>query len=157
MGSVAHLDGLAFAKGVDADFSHMPYKGGNDVMVALASGQIQLAMTTVSTALPLVKQGRIKALAYTGAQALRPAARRADDGRTRLSFDRPGGVFSFYLPAGTPKAIVDKLADDTTKTVSAPAFVKDFIFRQRHGSSIPSGAPNWRPNSTHRARTISRA
>jgi tripartite-type tricarboxylate transporter receptor subunit TctC len=127
VGSVAHLDALAFAKGVNADFSHIPYKGGNDVIVALASGQIQLAVTTVSTALPLVKQGRIKALAYTGAQrsGLMPTVPTLTE--LGYSFDRPGGVFSFYLPAGTPKAIVDKLADDTTKVVSSPAFVKDFI------------------------------
>ncbi len=127
VGSVAHLDALAFAKGVDADFSHIPYKGGNDVIVALASGQIQLAVTTVSTALPLVKQGRIKALAYTGQKrsGLLPDIPTLTE--LGYSFDRPGGVFSFYLPAGTPKNVVDKLADDTNKIVSSPTFIEQFI------------------------------
>jgi tripartite-type tricarboxylate transporter receptor subunit TctC len=127
VGSTSHLDALAFAKSIHGEFSHVPYKGGNDVMIALASGQIDFAVVTVSTALPLVKQGKVKALAYTGSERSGLLPDMPTLAELGYGFDRPGGVFAFYLPAGTPKAVVDKLAADTLKAVNAPAFVNEFI------------------------------
>lgn len=127
VGSVAHLDAAAFAKGIDAEFSHIPYKGGNELMLALASNQVQMAVTTVSTALPLARQGRIKTIAYTGSQRSKLLPDVPTLAELGYGFDRPSGVFSFYLPAGTPKAIVDKLAEDTARIVDAPAFAEEFL------------------------------
>jgi tripartite-type tricarboxylate transporter receptor subunit TctC len=127
VGSTSHLDGLAFAKSIGGEFSHVPYKGGNDVMMALASGQIDFAAVTVSTALPLVKQGKVKALAYAGSERSSLLPDMPTLAELGYTFDRPGGVFAFYLPAGTPQAVVDKLAADTLKAANAPAFVNEFI------------------------------
>lgn len=96
-------------------------------MLALASNQVQMAVTTVSTALPLARQGRIKTIAYTGNQRSKLLPDVPTLGELGYTFDRPSGVFSFYLPAGTPRAIVDKLAEDTARIVNAPAFADEFL------------------------------
>ncbi len=125
--SVAHLDAEAFAKGIGAKFVHVPYKGGAAVMLALASGQIDLALVTVSTALPIIKQGRIKAIAYFGVERSNLLPDVPTMSETDYRVDRPTSAFLFYVPAATPQAIIDKIAKDTRQVMSTPAFRKSFF------------------------------
>ncbi len=100
------------------DLIHVPYKGGPAATVDLLAGQIELAMLG-PPAIPHVKAGKLRAIAVPGAQ------------RSELMPDLPTvaetipGVdvrtwSAFYAPAGTPKAILDKLHDEITRQLNQP-------------------------------------
>lgn len=122
VGSSAHLDVEAFAKAAEFKAVHVPYKSGAEVMTALMAGQVDFGMTGLTAAIPLVNGGRLKGLAYTGDQrapAIPQVPTLAEGGYGGFE---TGGMFSLYVPAGTPQAIMDKIANDTTAIRSTAAF-----------------------------------
>jgi Tripartite tricarboxylate transporter family receptor len=64
-GSYAMIDMLRFAKSAGLDMVHVPYKGAGQFVAGLAADEVQLAFINASTSIPLVKAGRLKALAVT--------------------------------------------------------------------------------------------
>lgn len=67
IGTPAHLCGVALLAAVGARAEHIPYRGSVDVPAALDSGDIQFSCLVQSTAVPLVRQGRLRALAVSTA------------------------------------------------------------------------------------------
>ena len=127
LGSSTHLDTEAFASQIGIRLNHIPYKGIAEVLPAIVSGQIQIAISGIPPALGLIRQGRIKAIALTGAQ------------RSRLLPDLPTAVeagapslesvswFGLFAPAGTPQPLIERIAADVGRVISAPEFQEKFI------------------------------
>ncbi|HUQ74530.1 MAG TPA: tripartite tricarboxylate transporter substrate binding protein [Burkholderiales bacterium] len=67
-GSAGHLSGELFKAAAGVDWVHVPYKGGAPAMTDFLSGQVELFVAIVSTAVPYVKQGKVHALAVSGAR-----------------------------------------------------------------------------------------
>jgi tripartite-type tricarboxylate transporter receptor subunit TctC len=108
VGSIAHLTTELMDDTAKIQMTHVPYKGAALAAVDLASGQIQVMISNYSTVAPLMKGGKIKALAVTSDKPhpafpdLPPLATVASG----FNVDIWVGVFA---PAGTPAAIVDRL------------------------------------------------
>lgn len=125
--SAGHLDGEAFGRVSGAQFTHVPYKGGAQVMIALVAGEVDFAFSGLTPAIPLVKQAKIKALAYTGTQrlgVLPQVPTLAEAGFNLKSV----GLYSLYAPAGTPKVVIDKIAADTIQVCETATFREKFIY-----------------------------
>ncbi|MCW5603155.1 MAG: tripartite tricarboxylate transporter substrate binding protein [Burkholderiales bacterium] len=107
-GSTSHLAGELFKSMAGIDMVHVPYKGAAPALIDVASGRIQVMFTGVSTTLPHVKAGRLKALGVTGGKRLEVLP-----GTPAVAEQLPGyDVTSWYgvfAPAGTPKKRVDIL------------------------------------------------
>ena len=103
------------------DMVHVPYKGGAGPAVAgLAGGETHLMFVTASSAMTFVKNGRIKLLAVTSAKRLAAfpdTPTMAEAGYPELTSGSWQGVF---VPAGTPKDVVDKLYSVTIETMKTP-------------------------------------
>ena len=103
------------------DMVHVPYKGGAGPAVAgLAGGETHLMFVTASSAMTFVKNGRIKLLAVTSAKRLAAfpdAPTMAESGYPELTSGSWQGIF---VPAGTPKDVVDKLYSVTIETMKTP-------------------------------------
>ena len=97
-GSTGHLSGELLRSMAGIDMVHVPYKGGGPALTDFLAGQVDIFVAIVSTAVPYVKSGKARALAVTGQQARRRAARRADGRRKR---DRGLRVDELVLPRGT--------------------------------------------------------
>jgi tripartite-type tricarboxylate transporter receptor subunit TctC len=126
-GSKAHLDAEEFARITGVKLNHIPYKGVADVMVAAAGNQIMMAFTGVPPALPMIKGGKLRALAIAA-----PARSKSlPDVPTFAEVGYPGfeskAWFGLVAPAGTPKAVVDKIAADVQKIIERPDFQDRFI------------------------------
>ena len=67
-GTTTHLGGAMFAWATGIEMTHIPYKGSVAMLVDLLAGQMQLAFSSVPTALPHIKSGRLRALAVTRTQ-----------------------------------------------------------------------------------------
>ena len=64
-GTTSHLGGAMFASMAGVEMTHVPYKGSGPMLTDLLSGQLQLSFSSVPTALPHIKSGRLRALAVT--------------------------------------------------------------------------------------------
>ena len=100
--------------------THVPYKGSGPALTDLVAGQIQMMFVGTLSAAPLVKAGRVRALAVTSLK------RRADapDLPTLAETSAPGYEafewFAVFGPAGLPKPIVDRLYGELVKAVNEP-------------------------------------
>ncbi|HEX2827508.1 MAG TPA: tripartite tricarboxylate transporter substrate binding protein [Burkholderiales bacterium] len=118
--SPTHLSGALFAQSAGIKLTHVPYKGAAPGIAAVVSGEVQMAIESPPPIVPQVKAGKLRALA---------AARRE---RSPLLPDVPtmteaglkgfeaGSWYGFHAPAGTPKAIIDKLHADMVKIMALP-------------------------------------
>ena len=99
---------------------HVPYKGGAPAVNALLAGEVQVNLATISTALPHVKAGTLRALAVTTAR--RSAA--APEVPTLVESGLPEYVYSSWIgllaPAKTPRAIVARLAAAAARIARTP-------------------------------------
>jgi tripartite-type tricarboxylate transporter receptor subunit TctC len=119
-GSAQHLAAELFRQRAGLDMVHVPYKGGGPALIDVMGGQVPLYFANMASGLPHVKNGKLKALAVTGAKRS-PAA---PDLPTVAESGMPGyQVYEWnaiFAPAGTPPAIVDRLQAEIAKVVKIP-------------------------------------
>jgi tripartite-type tricarboxylate transporter receptor subunit TctC len=111
--------------GGNLDMVHVPYKGGAGPAVAgLAGGETHMMFVTASSAMTFIKNGRIKLLAVTSNKRLAAfpdTPTMAESGFPELTSGSWQGVF---VPAGTPKEVVDKLYSALMETMKTPEVVQ---------------------------------
>ncbi len=119
-GSAGHLAGELFKTMAGIDMTHVPYKGAAPAMNDLIGGQIQLMFDNLSSSLAQMRAGKVRALAVTTARrsALAP------DLPTIAESGLPGfdinTWFGIFVPARTPREIVDRLHGEFTKALATP-------------------------------------
>ena len=137
-GTPGHLGMELFKIMAGVDMTHVPYQGGGPGLLALAGGQVQVMADNVSSALPQIKAGKVKAIAVTTSRRssalpdLQTVAEQALPG-----FDS-GSWFALFAPADTPRDIVAKLNAETIKALSAPE-VREALLAQ--GAEPSPGKP----------------
>ncbi len=110
MALLTHMAGINLA--------HIPYKGGAPSVTALISGEVQLCFATISTALPHVKSGRLRALAVSSAKrasAVPEVPAIAEAGVAGYDYTSWIGLLA---PAKTPAAIVARLHQELVKALN---------------------------------------
>ncbi len=121
IGSAAHLSGAAMLTAMKLDAVHVPYKGSVDIVPSLLSGDTQFGFPIAATALPMVTQGKVRALATTGEKRLPqlPAVPTLKEalGHDELVLDAWSGI---WAPAKTPRPVVDKLNAAILKALADP-------------------------------------
>ena len=109
-GTTSHLGGAMFASMAGVEMTHVPYKGSAPMLTDLLAGQLQLAFSSVPTALPHIKSGRLRALAVT---LLARSTTLPDLPTVQEAAGLKGFEISLWqgivAPAATPRAIVLKL------------------------------------------------
>jgi tripartite-type tricarboxylate transporter receptor subunit TctC len=123
-GGATHLALELFKSLGKADIVHVPYKGGGPAMADLMASMVDIYFGGLSTALPHVKSGKLRALGQTG--EARSAA--APDIPTIAESGLPGYdaaiSYGIFLPAGAPQALIAKLHDAADATVRSPEVAK---------------------------------
>ncbi|MBK8322316.1 MAG: tripartite tricarboxylate transporter substrate binding protein [Betaproteobacteria bacterium] len=119
-GSPQHLAGELLVSMAAVKFTHVPYKGSGPLVQDAIAGHVSMAISSVPPAVPLVKAGKLRALAVTSAK--RSAA--MPEVPTMAELGYAGYEFNTWValaaPAGTPKAIVERLHDAVVKTLALP-------------------------------------
>ncbi len=125
-GGATHLALELFKALGKLDIVHVPYKGGGPAMADLMASMVDIYFGGLSTALPHVKSGKLRALGQTG--STRSGA--APDMPTIAESGLPGYEcaisYGIFLPAGTPSALVAKLHDAVDSTIRSPEVAKKF-------------------------------
>ncbi len=137
-GTPGHMAAVAIALGHGLKMVHVPYKGINQIMPDLLGGHVSLFIVTTSTALPLVKSGKLKVLAVTTPEriaALPGVETVAESGLADFSFTVWGGLFA---PKGTPAEIVERLNRDTNRLLAQPELKAQL---EADGIAVPANTP----------------
>ena len=108
-GTTSHLAGTMFRNLTGTDIVHVPYKGGGPALAGLLAGDVQLMVELMVSVYPNAKAGKIRGLGVTTKQRVPTAPELPtldESGVPGFDLAATDGV---YAPAGTPRAIVDKL------------------------------------------------
>jgi tripartite-type tricarboxylate transporter receptor subunit TctC len=119
-GGSPHLTAELFQMLTGTQMTHVPYKGGGPAMTDLMAGHVDLLFASVLEGSGHIKAGRLKGLAVTHAKrnpALPDVPTIAEAG---VKGGESGSWIALLAPAGTPKAIIDRLAADVKEAVAAP-------------------------------------
>jgi tripartite-type tricarboxylate transporter receptor subunit TctC len=119
VGALQHLSTSLFINMTGVNMVHVPYKGGGPAAVAAASGEIQVLLTPISEALPHVQSGRLRPVAVSSDQRVTQLPNLPTIGETVKGYEFSSWMGTF-APAGTPKAIVDRLNAELKKAVADP-------------------------------------
>ena len=120
IGSAPHFSAELFMQRTGTKMVHVPYPGSPQAATDLLAGRVQIMFSPATAVIALVKAGKLKLLASTGAK--RPAI--VPDVPTMIESGMPDFDtaiwFGLTAPAGTPKPVIDKLAAALHETVQAP-------------------------------------
>ncbi len=119
-GSSVHMVTELFQLAMGQRMNHVPYKGSSPALVDLISGQVDVMFDNLSSSMPLVQAGKLRALAVTGTQR--------DPRMPQVPTVAEAGVpgysgtswFTLAAPAGLPAALVDRLNRDVHKLLTSP-------------------------------------
>jgi tripartite-type tricarboxylate transporter receptor subunit TctC len=129
VGSAPHFGAASFSQVAGVEMTHVPYKGGAPAVVSVVAGDTQLSFATPPSVLPMVRAGRLRALAVTSTE------------RSALMPEIPGMIeaglpeyslafwYGFFVPAGTPREIVQTLFNATLVAAQRPE-VKEALARE---------------------------
>lgn len=121
VGNVLHLAPEMFAQKAGITLQHVPYKGSSEVANALLSDSVQLMFVTPVSVIGLVKQGRMRALAFTGTKPF-PEFPDVPLLKDLLPGYQPFGSWGmFYAPGKTPDDIANKLNGAIRDALKVPA------------------------------------
>jgi len=119
-GSAGHLAGELFNALAGVQMVHVPYKGAPAAMQDLIGGRIDLMFDNLASSLTQVKAGRIRALAVTTAKRTPLAPELPTLSESGLPGFDISTWFGVFVPAGTPKAAVDRIHADFTRALAEP-------------------------------------
>jgi len=124
-GTTGHLSTELFKNRAGIFVTHIPYRGSGPMLLDLMSGQTQMAIDNLPSAMPHIKAGKLVALGVTGIQA---NAQLPDV--PPIASILPGYAaeswFVLMAPAGTPPAIVNRLSAEVDKILKKPEVIERF-------------------------------
>lgn len=126
-GTSIHVSGELFKTMTGIDMQHIPYKGRASAIPDLLGGRVTMMFDNMPSSLPLVREGKLRALGVTSAKRS-PAA---PDIPTIAESGLPGfeavSWFALFAPANTPRPIVDKLQAEVSKILKMPDVSKKLM------------------------------
>jgi tripartite-type tricarboxylate transporter receptor subunit TctC len=125
-GGATHLALELFKSLGRADIVHVPYKGGGPAMADLMASLVDIYFGGLSTALPHVKAGKLRALGQTGEKRSAAAPDIPTIAESGLAGYEAAISYGIFLPAAAPPALVDRLHAAVDATVRSPEVAKKF-------------------------------
>jgi tripartite-type tricarboxylate transporter receptor subunit TctC len=129
VGTAVHLAGVFLVNLSGADMIHIPYRGAGPAISDVVSGQIQFVIPSIPTVISLVNSGQLRALAITSTKRSDQLPNVPTVGESGYPNYEATSWFGFSAPAGTPRAIVDKLNQEINK-VFADKEVREILTKQ---------------------------
>jgi tripartite-type tricarboxylate transporter receptor subunit TctC len=129
VGNFSHLAMELFSVTTGVKLLHVPYKGTGPAAMAILGGEVQVEFNNVSTLLPYVKDGKLKVLAVAEPRRMPEFPDWPAVAETVPGFEMAPWV-GIVAPAGTPKAVVERLTATTLAVMRDPAIAKQFADQQ---------------------------
>jgi tripartite-type tricarboxylate transporter receptor subunit TctC len=119
VGTSVHVSGELFKSMTGTKMTHVPYKGRQYAIPDLVGGSIQLMFDNMPSALPMAREGKIRAIAVTTAKRSSAAPEIPTIAESIPGFEATTW-FAMFAPAGTPKPVVDKLSAEVQRVFRLP-------------------------------------
>ncbi len=119
-GTPYHMAGELFKSLAKVDIVHIPHKGSGEARTSVISGQVEMMFDAITTMAPNVRAGRVRALGTTGLKRSKvlPEVPTVSEAGVK-GYEAPIWL-GMMAPAGTPRAIIDRLNAEITKVTSRP-------------------------------------
>jgi tripartite-type tricarboxylate transporter receptor subunit TctC len=133
-----HLVGEQFKQVAGIAMVHVPYRGAAPAIQDLIAGHVQLMFDSVTLQLPLIKDGKTRALAVLTPQrldALRDVPTMTEAGFGQM---QSGTWFGLFAPAGTPRPAIDWVNAEARKAFNMPEVRERYLAQ---GTQLPLGSP----------------
>ena len=137
-GTSQHISGELFKTMAGVRMQHIPYRGSGPMVTELLGGTLPAAFDNITTVVPHIKAGKLRALAVTTAQrssAAPDVPTLSESGLAGFDISSWQGVFA---PAGTPAAIVERLYAEIARILKQPDVIKRFNELGLDLSGMPS-------------------
>jgi tripartite-type tricarboxylate transporter receptor subunit TctC len=125
-GGTTHLALELFKSLARLDIVHVPYKGGGPAMADLMAGLVDLYFAGLSTGLPLVKSGKLRALGQTSTERFQAASDIPTIAEQGLPGYEAAISYGIFLPGGASQTLVDKLHAAVEGTIRSPDIARKF-------------------------------
>jgi tripartite-type tricarboxylate transporter receptor subunit TctC len=126
-GSVSHLAMSELMRRTGIEMTHLPYQGAAKSLTDLAAGQVQVSFDAYGAAQPFLAGGRVRAIAVSSSERISVLPSVPTVAESGLAdFDLVPWV-GLLAPAGTPRAVVDKVGEELAKIVRSPDFSQRIV------------------------------
>jgi len=125
-GGGVHFTGEKFKLAAGIDVVHVPYKGGPEAMTDVMMGRVTYWIPSIGTALPFIHGGKLLALGVTSRERSASLPDVPTIEEAGVAGFEDSIWFGMWGPAGTPPAIVDKIAKDISRALTTPALRDQF-------------------------------
>jgi len=139
VGAVLHLGSELLCALTGVQMTHVPYKGVAEAYPAVASGLVNWVLGNPLSAAPLMKAGRVKGIAVTGAARMRALPELPTVAESGVPGYAVEAWFALFAPARVPAAIVDRLQVEAAKAIHAPEIARRF---EAEGTDMIGNAPH---------------
>jgi len=119
-GSTPHLSMEMFKAQAGINLVHIAYKGTPQAVIDIMSGQVQVMFANTLSVLPLIRNGRLRALGISGAKRTAAAPEIETVAEAGMKGFEASTWFGLFAPAGTPPAIVQRLSAEIVRIVQQP-------------------------------------
>ena len=123
-GSPGHLAGVLMEMMTGVQLTHVPYKGGGPLITDLIAGHVPSAFAVISTGLPHVRAGKVRAIAVTGAKRAEGAPEIPTVAESGVKGYAATNWYGMLAPAGTPAPIIDRLNREFVAALKSPDIVQ---------------------------------
>jgi tripartite-type tricarboxylate transporter receptor subunit TctC len=137
-GNTSHLAGEMFKSATGVDMMHVPYKGSGPAVMGLLSGEVSLMFDSISTSLPQVQAGKLKALAVTGEKRSPLVPQVPTVAESGVPDFIVNGWYGILAPAKTPPEIVNTLSRAIADSVKQPKIQQQMA---AHGYTLIGSTP----------------
>jgi tripartite-type tricarboxylate transporter receptor subunit TctC len=123
-GTSIHVSGELFKTMTGIDMEHIPYKGRASAIPDLLGGRVTMMFDNMPSSLPLVREGKLRALGVTSARRSAAAPEIPTIAEQGLAGFDAVSWFALFAPAGTPRPIIDKLQGEVSRMFKTPEVAK---------------------------------
>jgi tripartite-type tricarboxylate transporter receptor subunit TctC len=121
-GTPQHLGGELFKMNAGVDLIHVPFRGATAALPDLLAGRVDMFIGAINSLLPLIQEGKLRALAATGSKRIASLPDVPTMSEAGLPGVEVGSGVGLVAPAGTPPDIVETLNREITKIIAEPGF-----------------------------------
>jgi len=123
-GTSIHVSGELFKTMTGIDMTHIPYKGRASAIPDLLGGRVTMMFDNMPSSLPLVREGKLRALGVTSLKRSPAAPEIPTIAEQGLPGFEAVSWFALFAPAGTPRPVIDRLQAEVKKILAVPEIAK---------------------------------
>src|SRR5262244_1977301 len=138
VGTTPHLSGVLFSKRASVDAIHVPFRGAAQTIPAMLAGDVSFAIDNLASYVPVIQSGKMRALAVTSAKRWPTLPDVPTMGEAGIKDFVVTSWAAFVFPAGTSRAIINKLSTAQQKIAADPSVQERFLTA---GARVLSSTP----------------